>query len=377
LSSNTSEAAQNGITGDFDGDGRPDLAIVNDLFYVDVFLNRGGFLFTPVPINVGCVLQWSITTGDYNRDGKLDLVLTCGDHATVWSAGKFFLLLGNGDGTFQSPTTIATGVRGSITIVAGDFNKDGLLDVATGNRSYAQRDDPCSPLFHLWDSVTIVPGLGNGTFATPATFRLASKPYYSGGLDATYTNAHNALKTSDMNGDGRTDLIASPDAILYTPPPTTNRPPSLTMSSIWVGSDYGFRVTALVDEPDNDWVDFQWSNGLRVSEFCTRPLNSTTLTVTVTDARGGVANGTIDLTFPPTTTGGALPPAWTEGDIGSVAAVGSSFYGSGAWTVRGSGADVYGTSDEFHFAYTQVSGDFDVSTHVSSVENVTPGRRRV
>jgi regulation of enolase protein 1 (concanavalin A-like superfamily) len=75
---------------------------------------------------------------------------------------------------------------------------------------------------------------------------------------------------------------------------------------------------------------------------------------------------------------GSLPPGWTGQDIGAVSAAGSS-YGdssetSGAptlnFTVTGSGADIWGTSDAFQFTYTSMSGDFSITAHITSVQNV-------
>ena len=68
----------------------------------------------------------AIVAGDFNGDGKLDLAVTdSGGNAVL-------VLLGNGDGTFQPPITIAVG-NGPDAIVAGDFNNDGKLDLAVAN----------------------------------------------------------------------------------------------------------------------------------------------------------------------------------------------------------------------------------------------------
>jgi hypothetical protein len=56
-------------------------------------------------------------------------------------------------------------------------------------------------------------------------------------------------------------------------------------------------------------------------------------------------------------------------DIGSVGVAGSASEDNGLITVNGSGADLWGTSDEFHFAYTDMSGDGSIVAKVTSVEN--------
>lgn len=66
-----------------------------------------------------------------------------------------------------------------------------------------------------------------------------------------------------------------------------------------------------------------------------------------------------------------LPSGWQSQDIGGVGAAGSaSTFADEAFTIRGSGADIWGTADELHYAYRTLSGDFDVVARVASVENV-------
>ena len=65
----------------------------------------------------------------------------------------------------------------------------------------------------------------------------------------------------------------------------------------------------------------------------------------------------------------AVPSPWLAQDVGAPPPSGSSSYSSGTFTINASGADVAGTSDQFHFVYQQVSGDFTVSARVDSVAN--------
>jgi hypothetical protein len=64
--------------------------------------------------------------------------------------------------------------------------------------------------------------------------------------------------------------------------------------------------------------------------------------------------------------------AWQSSDIGTVGAVGSQSLVNGVWTIKGSGADIYGTADGFHFAWQTLSGDGSLSARVSSQTYVTP-----
>src|SRR6185437_2464979 len=125
------------------------------------------------------------------------------------------------------------GAAGSVTVSVGDFNHDGSLDVATGNRSFRLADTPCSG-FSYWDSVTITPGLGTGSLGDSSTFRLGT----SNG-EELYRNTHNALVAADLNGDGWTDLVTSPGAVLLARPPTANRTPVVSAGpdQVLVGGD--------------------------------------------------------------------------------------------------------------------------------------------
>ena len=69
-------------------------------------------------------------------------------------------------------------------------------------------------------------------------------------------------------------------------------------------------------------------------------------------------------------TGGAttLPTPWRDTDVGAVPVAGSASYSGATFTASGSGADVWGTSDAFHFVYQQLSGDGSIDARVASVQ---------
>ncbi len=69
----------------------------------------------------------SVTTGDFNGDGLTDLATANDDSDDV------SVLLGNGDGTFAAQQTFAAGDR-PVSVTTGDFNGDGLTDLATANQ---------------------------------------------------------------------------------------------------------------------------------------------------------------------------------------------------------------------------------------------------
>ena len=359
--------ARQGIVADFNADGRRDIAVAGDGL-ATVLINNGGLSFTVRSVGVG---YSSVTAGDMNRDGRLDLILTRFGSYAGWGsggdAGSVSIMRGNGDGTFQPPLQFSTGKQTTMTVVVGDFNRDGLLDAATGNRSFMYVDHMCANVFHYSDSITLMPGRGDGTLGAPATYRLADSP----GEHGPWMDGHNALKTSDFNGDGRTDLFASPGALLLNIPLGTNRAPTVNAGPDQVIEFGGSPVVhARAADADRDWIDYEWrsSDG---DVFARWPLacpeqREGTFTVVARDDRGAVATDTVTITER------EAPTTFTSGDVGAVAAPGSYDYDGDVFTVRGSGADIWGTADEFFWLHETHSGDFDIYARLLSVQNVDP-----
>ena len=115
------------VTGDFNGDGRLDLAVANSASNSVSILrgNANGTFQAAQNFATGAVPR-SLAVGDFNKDGKLDLVTA--------NAGAYdvSVLSGNGDGTFRAPTSIGIGLR-QLSVAVGDFNSDGKLDLAVAS----------------------------------------------------------------------------------------------------------------------------------------------------------------------------------------------------------------------------------------------------
>jgi hypothetical protein len=164
------------IVGDFNGDGKLDLAVRNDYSNsVSILLGNGDGTFqSALNFSTGNRPYREIA-GDFNADGKLDLAITNFNDNTV------SILLGNGDGTFQAHRDYPAGPS-PVGVATGDFNGDGKLDLAVVNFTGA-------------NTVSILLGNGDGTFQAPVPYGTGVAPVY--------------VAVGDFNGDGKLDLAVA------------------------------------------------------------------------------------------------------------------------------------------------------------------------
>jgi hypothetical protein len=154
--------ARNIEVGDFNGDGKPDLLISNECVSdadctqstVAVLLGNGDGTYQPAMASkTGAVLA-SVAIGDFNRDGKLDVAVNNACPDIGCTSGSVNILLGNGNGTFQPPVAYPSGGN-AFSLEAGDINGDGKLDLIVVNGS---------------NSAGVLLGNGDGTFKPVSTF---------------------------------------------------------------------------------------------------------------------------------------------------------------------------------------------------------------
>ena len=168
------------LIADFNHDGKPDFMVANTQIAadtIDVYLNQGGGSFAKGLSSSAALSPGSEAAGDFNRDGHLDLVVS---NLTL---NQVSVLLGNGNGTFKLPQAIAVGLspRG---IAAADLNDDGKLDLVVLNTASS--------------TASMLLGKGDGTFQNATTVAL-------GGLGMNVGNP--ALV--DMDRDGVLDLVTA------------------------------------------------------------------------------------------------------------------------------------------------------------------------
>jgi hypothetical protein len=236
--------AESLAVGDF-GNGNLDVAVANQCAdsgcaggpgSVSIFLGNANGTFTLLSTtSLPSGNPSSIVAGDFNNDGVVDLAI--GFMTSLGAPSIVNILLGNGDGSFQSPIVSEGGVGGNsngvTALVAGDFNNDGILDLAVANGS------GCAD---CGNDGTVLYGNGDGTFTVgpeipteggPAFSSVAADfygigtlipvlanqcddsldcPYGSVMIDGTLNQTDIMLQflaVGDFNNDGKPDLVGS------------------------------------------------------------------------------------------------------------------------------------------------------------------------
>ncbi len=157
--------------GDLNGDGILDLVVVGTA--VDVLLGNGNGTFGPATEFAATPSAHSVKVGDFNNDTKLDV-------ATM-NVNSASLHLGNGDGTLQ-PLMNYPVVGNNINLVVGDYNRDGNLDMATSNTTSV-------------GTISVLRGRGDGSFDNSSSYYAFSAPVY--------------LASGDFNEDGYDDFAVA------------------------------------------------------------------------------------------------------------------------------------------------------------------------
>jgi hypothetical protein len=168
-------------SGDFNGDGKPDIVALswdNPCMCISILLGNGDGTFQDPIVTVPPFNVLAIGVGDFNGDGNLDLATAGNGTGNAYTVN---ILLGNGNGTFSYGATYPGGESpGSIAV--GDFGGKDKLDLAVANTEGG--------------SIGVLLGNGDGTFQNPVNYPIAFCAW---------------VTTADVNGDGKLDLVGAAD----------------------------------------------------------------------------------------------------------------------------------------------------------------------
>ncbi len=168
---------------DLNGDGKPDLVVVNETDAMSVLLNDGTGAFALHVDYPAGPQPYAVAAADLNGDGKVDLAVANGGNASV------SVRFNDGNGAF-GPTVDYTAGAQPRSVTAADLDGDGHPDLIVANQG--------------GDSVSVLLNQGDGTFAAPLDYAAGAKPH--------------AVTAADLDGDGHPDLAV------------THEKPNLTVS---------------------------------------------------------------------------------------------------------------------------------------------------
>jgi len=205
--------------GAFNADSFPDLAVANQFSNnVTILLGQGSGQFAPAPgspVGVG-TRPASVAVGDFNADGRPDLAIANYDSSNVT------VLLGNGDGTFTpAPSSPVGGVARPAFMAVGDFNTDGRPDLAVANYGG----------LGTFTTLTILLGQGGGQFS-PAPGSPVTVGTGPGSVAVADFNADGFpdLAVANVNSNNVTILLG-PCGLVPTPTPTATATPTNTATA--------------------------------------------------------------------------------------------------------------------------------------------------
>jgi len=173
---------------DLNSDGALDIITANTIQYSIIFSNGNGTFQGPqnFPISIMGLfpIDLNLAVADMNGDNIPDLIE--GVAFNPVNPNTILLMLGNSDGTFMQPAVFEGGDFISSVAVA-DLNADGAMDIVTTNRFSI-------PTSHV-NTVSVLLGMGDGTFSPRQTYDVGEQPHFSA--------------ISDLNGDGILDVAVA------------------------------------------------------------------------------------------------------------------------------------------------------------------------
>jgi uncharacterized protein (DUF2141 family) len=314
-------------------------------------------------------------------------------------AGSLITGYASPDGTTWTPVGSDTFTIGS-TILIGL----GVSSHVAGTSATATFDNvTVTPASLVPPTVSLTSPANGATYTAPASIPLAANASDSDGtvtqvqffagstLLGTDTSSPYGLTWSSVpagsytltavatDNDGQTTTSSS---VTVTVNASSNAPPTVSITSPANNATFAapasIGITATAADSDGAVAKVDFYNGTTLLGTATTspysftwnnvPAGTYTLSAIATDNDGATTTSSpLSVTV---SAGGTLPAGWTHGDIGATGATGAASYSGGTFTVTGAGADVWGSTDAFHYAWQSMTGDGTIIARVASIQNV-------
>lgn len=249
--------------------------------------------------------------------------------------------------SITTPTAGALYRGGDVISFSGTATdpEDGTLPASAFSWSVVFHHDT-----HVHDGPPIADGVTSGTFPIPNSGETSANVFYR--LYLIVTDSDGLRDTAFVNLNPRTTTItlaSSPTGLQVT----LDGQPVTTPSSV-LGVE-GIQRTIGVVSPQTlsgtTYTFSNWSHGGTATQTISTPVDNTTYTANFTTSPGG------------------LPAPWLSRKVGSPVIAGSGSFANNTFTVSGSGSDIFGTNDAFHYVYQVLTGNVEIRARVTGLSN--------
>ena len=294
------------------------------------------------------------TSGNLSNAATLSLTVTAPPNYTLSASPNSLTMTQGASGTSTITVTPQNGFNGNVSLSAS-----GLPSGVTA--SFNPTSTTSASTLTLTASSAAATGTATVTI-TGASGSLSNTTTVS--LTVNPVPVPNFVLSASPNSLALTQGTSGTSTITVTPQNGFNGNVSLAASGLPSGVTASFNPTSTTS-----------TSTLTLTASSTA--STVTVTVTITGTSGSLSNtATVLLTIQASAVT-TLPAVWTDGDIGSTGVAGNVSYASGVFTVKGAGAQIYGTADAFHFVYQPLSGDGTITARLVGLQGgsgyVAPG----